>query len=95
VNLLNPTLSLQDGAQAYTFLPTEGDHLATSAKRVRALREVERRGFRSFTIGVSEDDLRVIAEQGYEGAASADLDQQAQAVSLFITDMLAASIGQG
>jgi hypothetical protein len=44
---------------------------------------------------VSEDDLRVIAEHGYEGAASADQDQQAQAVSLFITGMLAVSIGQG
>jgi hypothetical protein len=39
---------------------------------------------------VSEDDLGVIAEHGYEGAASADHDKQAQAVSLFITDMLAA-----
>jgi hypothetical protein len=38
----------------------------------------------------SEDDLRVIAEHGYEGAASADLDPRAQAVGLFITDMLAA-----
>jgi hypothetical protein len=47
------------------------------------------------TIGVSEDDLRVIAEHGYEGAPRTDLDLQAQAVSLFITDMLAASIGQG
>ena len=46
------------------------------------------------TIGASEDDLRVIAEQhGYEGAASADHDPRAQSVSLFITDMLAASIG--
>jgi hypothetical protein len=36
---------------------------------------------------MSEDDLRVIAEHGYEGAASADRDQRAQAVSLFITDM--------
>jgi hypothetical protein len=69
--------------------------MATSAKRVRALREVERRGLRRFTIGVSEDDLRVIAEHGYEGAASTDLDLRAQAVSLFITDMLAGSIGQG
>jgi hypothetical protein len=51
--------------------------------------EVERRGFRSFTIRVSEDDLRVIAEHGYEGAASADYDQRPQAVSLFITDKLA------
>ena len=69
--------------------------MATSAERMGSLREQERRGLRSFTIGVSEDDLRVIAEHGYEGAASTDHDQQAQAVSLFITDMLAASIGQG
>jgi len=62
---------------------------------MRALRERERRGLQRFTISVSEDDLRVIAEHGYEGAASADQDQRAQAVSLFITDMLAPSIGQG
>jgi hypothetical protein len=55
--------------------------MATSAERMRALRE--RRGLRRFTIGVSEDDLRVIAEQGYEGAASPDHDQQAQAVGFF------------
>jgi hypothetical protein len=69
--------------------------MATSAERMRALRERERRGLRRFTIDVSEDDLRVIAGHGYEGVASADQDQQAQAVSLFITDMLATSIGQG
>jgi hypothetical protein len=46
---------------------------------------------RSFTIGVSEDDLRAIAERGYGGAASTDQDQRAQAISLFITDMLARS----
>jgi hypothetical protein len=61
--------------------------MATSAERMKALRE--RRGLRRFTIGVSEDDLRVLAEHGYEGAASTDQDQQAQAVSLFITDMSA------
>jgi hypothetical protein len=32
--------------------------MATSAERMRALREPERRGLRRFTIGVSEDDLR-------------------------------------
>jgi hypothetical protein len=69
--------------------------MATSAERMRALREREHRGPRTFTIGVSDDDLRVIADHGYEGAASTDHNQQAQAVSLFITDMLAASIGQG
>jgi hypothetical protein len=36
-----------------------------------------------------------LQSHGYEGAASTDQDQQAQAVSLFITDMLAAPIGQG
>ena len=33
--------------------------------------------------------LQSIANRGYEGAASTDHDQQAQAVNLFITDMLA------
>ena len=65
--------------------------MATSVERMRALRERERerRGLRRFKIGVSEDDLRVIEEHGYEVAASTDLDQQAQAVGLFITDTLA------
>jgi len=44
--------------------------MATAAERVRAHRERARRGLRRFTISVSEDDLRVIAEHGYEGAAS-------------------------
>ena len=47
------------------------------------------------TIHVSEDDRRVIAEHGYEGVASTYQDPQAKAVSLFVTDMLAASIGRG
>jgi len=42
--------------------------MATSTGRMRALRERERRGLRRFTIGVSKDGLRVIAEHGYEGA---------------------------
>jgi len=58
-------------------------------------RRREHRGLRRLTIDVSEGDLRAIAERGYEGAVSNDHDQQAQAVSLFITDMLAASIGRG
>ena len=32
--------------------------MATSTKRMGALRERERRGLLRFTIGVSEDDLR-------------------------------------
>jgi hypothetical protein len=39
--------------------------------------------------------LSVIPEHGYEGAASADHDLHTQAVSLFIADVLAASIGEG
>jgi hypothetical protein len=66
--------------------------MATLRERMRARREAERRGLRSFTIGVSEDDLRVIAKHGYEGALSTDHEQQAQAVSRFITDALAARL---
>jgi hypothetical protein len=62
--------------------------MATSAERTRALRERHRRGFRRLTIEVSEDDLRAIAQRGYEGAVIPDHDQQAQAVGLFLTDAL-------
>jgi hypothetical protein len=64
--------------------------MATSVGRMKGLRERERRGLRSFTVPVSEDDLRVMAKHGYEGALSTDHEQQAQAVSRFITDALAA-----
>ena len=37
---------------------------------------------------MSEDDLRAIAKRGYEGAVTTDLDQQAQAVGLFLSDAL-------
>jgi hypothetical protein len=69
--------------------------MATLRERMRARREAERRGLRSFTIGVSEDDLRVIAKHGYGGALSTDDEQQAQAVSRFITDALAARLALG
>jgi hypothetical protein len=58
--------------------------MATAAERMRALRERERR----LAIDVSEHDLQAIAERGYEGAASTDHDQQAQAVGLFLSDAL-------
>jgi hypothetical protein len=48
--------------------------MATSAERMRALRERQRRGLRRLTIEVSEDDLRAIAIRGYEGVAAADRD---------------------
>jgi hypothetical protein len=66
--------------------------MATSAERKKALRERERRGFRRFTVPVSDDDLRAIAKHGYEGAVTTDLDQQAQAVGLFLTDALTANL---
>jgi hypothetical protein len=54
----------------------------------KALRERQRRGLRRLTIEVSEDDLRAIAKRGYEGAVTSDLDQQALAVGLFLSDAL-------
>jgi hypothetical protein len=62
--------------------------MATSAERMRALRERARRGLRRLTIDVSETDLQAIPERGSEGAASTDHDQQAQAIGLFLTDAL-------
>ena len=63
--------------------------MATLRERLRAKREAERRGLRSFTIGVSEDNLRLLSKQGYGGA---DHEQQAQAICRFITDALAARL---
>jgi hypothetical protein len=48
--------------------------MVTSAERMRALRERQRRGLRKLRIEVSEDDLQAIAERGYEAAASTDHD---------------------
>ena len=66
--------------------------MATLRERLRARREAERRGLRSFTIGMSEDDLRLLAKHGYGGALRADHEQQAQAISRFIPDALAARL---
>ena len=44
----------------------QGDHHGDSGRANEILRERERRGLRRFTIDVSEDDLGVIAEHGYE-----------------------------
>ena len=63
--------------------------MATPAERMRAHRERARRGLRRFTISVSADDLSVIAENGYEGAASTDQDCRSQAISRFISDTVA------
>ena len=66
--------------------------MATLRERLRARREAERRRVRSFTIGVSEDNLRLLSKLGYGGALSADHEQQAQAICRFITDALAARL---
>ena len=63
--------------------------MATSAERMRALRERTRRGIRRFTVSVTADDLRVIAEHGYEDATSTDQDCRTQAISRFISDTVA------
>jgi hypothetical protein len=55
--------------------------MAASGKRMRALRKREHRGSVTFTIAISEDDLRAIARHGYEGAASADQAQCVQALN--------------
>ena len=55
---------------------------------MRALRERARRGIRRLTVDVSDGDLQAMVERGYEGAASTDHDQQAQAVGLFLNDAL-------
>jgi hypothetical protein len=62
--------------------------MATAAERMRAHRERQRRGIRRLTVEVSVDDLRASAERGYEGAVTTDHDQQAQAVGLFLSDVL-------
>jgi hypothetical protein len=64
------------------MLAMEEEHMATSAERIRVLRERQRSGFRRWTIDVSDDDLRAIAKRGYEGAVTADIDQQAQAIEV-------------
>jgi hypothetical protein len=65
--------------------------MATAAERMRAHRERARHGLRRFTISVSADDLSVIAENGYEGAASTDHDCRSQAISRFIAIWLPVS----
>ena len=64
----------------------------TGAERMRAHRARRRRRVRKLTIEVSEDNLRAIAKRDYEGAASTDHDQQAQAVGLVFTDTLFANL---
>jgi hypothetical protein len=56
--------------------------------RARAPRARRRRAKLRLMIGLHEDDLREIALRGYDGAASSDRTLQAEAVTLFLTDIL-------
>jgi hypothetical protein len=66
---------------------------ATSAERMRTLRARRRRGKLRLTIDLHQDDLREIAVRGYEGAASSDRTLQAEAVTMFLTDILVGAYG--
>jgi hypothetical protein len=69
-----------------------GKGLRASSRRTEEHMATLRERIRSFTIWMSECDLRMIEKHGYEGALSTDHQQQAQAVSRFITDALAARL---
>jgi hypothetical protein len=63
--------------------------MATAVERMRAHRERARRGLRRLTVDVSEDDLREIAQAGYEGAVATEQDCRSQAIGRFISDTVA------
>ena len=67
---------------------TEGENQWQHRRANESPRERARRGIRSLTVDVSEGDLQAMVERGYEGAASTDHDQQAQAVGMFLNDAL-------
>jgi hypothetical protein len=73
------------------MLATEGDNHGDVGRANAGPARRQRRGPRRLTIEVSEDDLRTLAERGYEGAASTDHDQRAKAVDLFLTTLFCKS----
>jgi hypothetical protein len=60
----------------------------TAAERVRAVRERRRRREIQLMVVLHEDELREIARRGYDDAATTDRRRQAEAVSLFVYDVL-------
>jgi hypothetical protein len=58
-----------------------------------AHRERRRKNLVQFTVAVAADELTEIARAGYPEVHSEDEKRAVEALSLFITDMLAASIG--
>jgi hypothetical protein len=74
---------------ACTIPPTDGNHHAAIGRANESPPRTGAPRLWRFAISVSADDLSVIAEHGYEGAASADQDCRSQAVSRFISDTVA------
>jgi hypothetical protein len=67
---------------------TEGDHHGDIGRANAGAARAPAPRTPQVGIEVSEDDLRQIAQAGYEGAASSEHDQQAQAVGLFLNEAL-------
>jgi hypothetical protein len=69
------------------MLATEGDSHGDTSRANESLPGTGApRASEIHAISVSADDLSVIAESGYEGAASTDQDCRSQAISRFISD---------
>ena len=84
LNFLSPTFTLNA-----TNLNNSHDALTHSSSDSLGTVSASRRGLRRLTISVSAEELSVIADQGYEGAASTDQDCRSQAISRFISDTVA------
>jgi hypothetical protein len=64
--------------------------VATSRERMAAHRERRRKNLVQFTVAVAADELAKIARSGYPEVQSEDEKRAVEALSLFITDTLAA-----
>jgi hypothetical protein len=67
-----------------------GVTVATSRERMAAHRERRRKNLVQFTVAVAADELAKIARSGYPEVQSEDEKRAVEALSLFITDTLAA-----
>jgi hypothetical protein len=67
-----------------------GVTVATSRERMAAHRERRRKNLVQFTVAVAADELAKIARSGYPEVQSEDEKRAVEAISLFITDTLAA-----
>jgi hypothetical protein len=63
--------------------------LATSRERMAAYRARRCKSLVQFTVAVAADELAEIARSGYPEVQSEDEKRAVEALSLFITDMLA------